>query len=132
MFIRIKNAGLIVVMAIAALATTTPVMGWGIGHRHIREWAVTRLPDWQQQFFGTDNLRRLCVDYKSLQDQYTGSKDPKLAPYCVTPGVKHRLHDVHKMEPSIISIQWLLQNIVDNLRAGEHDEAMKFLGVLCH
>lgn len=105
---------------------------WGQGHRLIREWAIKRLPAWQRQALGEENLRRLCVDYKSLQDQHAGGKAPELDPYCKIPDVRLSLHDVNPPEKSAQATLWYLDRIVQNLRANKTNEAMKFLGVLCH
>ncbi len=105
---------------------------WGKGHRLIRLWAVARLPEWQTELIGQENLTRLCRDYTSLQDKHAGGKTPQLDPYCVVPGVRLSLHDVNPPTQSATAIQWYLEQIADNLQAGNTDEAMKFLGVLCH
>ncbi len=106
--------------------------GWGQGHRKIREWAVARLPEWQRAWIGEEHLKRLCVDYKSLQDMHAGGKSPHLDPYCVVPGARLSLHDVNGPEVSARANLWYLERIADCLQRGETDEAMKFLGVLCH
>jgi hypothetical protein len=107
-------------------------LGWGQGHRLIREWAEVRLPDWQRELIGAENLRRLCVDYKSLQDTHAGGKAPHLDPYCKDHGLRISLHDVNPIEKSVDGMLWYLDKITSHMRAGETDEAMKFLGVLCH
>lgn len=113
-------------------STSQTLWAWGKGHRLIRLWAVARLPDWQKEFIGKENLDRLCREYTSLQDKHAGGKAPELGPYCLVPGVRLSLHDVNPPEKSVIAIQWYLEQISQNLRASETDEAMKFLGVLCH
>jgi len=106
--------------------------GWGQGHRKIREWAVARLPEWQRDWVGAENLQRLCVDYKSLQDMNAGGKNPHLDPYCKVPDVRLSLHDVNGAEVSSKANLWYLKQIADCLSRGDIDEGMKFLGVLCH
>lgn len=105
---------------------------WGQGHRLIREWAVSKLPTWQTDALGARNLHRLCNDYKSLQDQHAGGKAPHLDAYCKVPEVRLSLHDVNGPEVSAKAIRWYLDRISQNIRNGNTDEAMKFLGVLCH
>jgi len=124
---------LCLLLALCILATfPTGVSAWGRGHRLIRLWAVARLPDWQRARLGKEAPERLCRDYTSLQDKHAGGKAPKLDPYCVVPGVRLSLHDVNRAGPSAKGMSWYLERIAEKLHAGEIDEAMKFLGVLCH
>ncbi|MEX2577479.1 MAG: NPCBM/NEW2 domain-containing protein [Verrucomicrobiales bacterium] len=107
--------------------------GWGKrGHGLIRAWAVERLPEWQRERIGEESLANLATAYTSLQDQHAGKKAPHLDPYCVVPGLRLSLHDVNPAEPSIEVTRWYIARIAESLAAGEADEAMKFLGVLCH
>ena len=105
---------------------------WGKGHTLIRTWAVDHLPEWQREFIGEEFLKKLCIDYKSLQDQHAGGKNPHLDPYCLVPGVRLSLHDINPAEKTAAGIAWYLDRITDNLQRGNIDESMKFLGVLCH
>lgn len=114
------------------IASIETCLGWGQGHRKIREWAVARLPEWQRVWIGDEHLQRLCVDYKSLQDMHAGGKNPHLDPYCKAPGVRLSLHDVNGAEVSARANLWYLERIAECLHRGEIDEGMKFLGVLCH
>jgi hypothetical protein len=107
-------------------------LAWGKGHRLIRLWAVARLPDWQRELVGQESLDRLCTNYTSLQDRHAGGKAPELDPYCIVPKVRLSLHDVNSAELSAKAMLWYLDQITENLKADETDEAMKFLGVLCH
>jgi len=109
-----------------------PVFAWGHGHGSIRHWAIERLPEWQHEYFGAEHLQKLGKDYTSLQDGYAGSKSPALAPYCVPPGLDVSLHDLNSAKRTVPAMHWYWANIVEELQAGENDEAMKFLGVLCH
>ncbi|MGB0579241.1 MAG: NPCBM/NEW2 domain-containing protein, partial [Limisphaerales bacterium] len=122
----------IFLIALLQFVVLPAAFGWGQGHRKIREWAVARLPEWQREWIGAENLKRLCVDYKSLQDMNAGGKNPHLDPYCKVPGVRLSLHDVNGAEVSGKANLWYLERISDCLNRGEIDEAMKFLGVLCH
>ena len=61
-----------------------------------------------------------------------GGKHPELDPYCKPPGIRLSLHDVNGAEVSARANFWYLDRITDCFRRGEIDEAMKFLGVLCH
>ncbi len=121
---------LVVMVAISGGASSA--LAWGWGHKWITQWAVERLPDWQQDYFGPDELAKLSDEYRAIQDTYSGSKSAELKPYVDTPGVGARLHDVHAIGPSVVSIKWLVQQVIDRMAAGEPDEAMKYLGVLCH
>ena len=112
--------------------TTSELWAWGKGHRLIRLWAVARLPKWQRALIGTESLDRLCQDYTSLQDKHAGGKAPELDRYCQVPGVRVSLHDVNPAEPSAKAMLWYLEQITQRLQANEIDEAMKYLGVLCH
>jgi hypothetical protein len=122
----------IIIPAILLVFSVNTALGWGQGHRLIREWAVARLPEWQTSWIGEENLRRLCADYKSLQDRHAGGKAPELDPYCKVPGVRLSLHDVNGPTASARGMVWYLDQIVAHLKRGDTDEAMKFLGVLCH
>lgn len=126
---RMIRWGLIVAVT---LLLSAQAHGWGAGHGSVRQWAVDRLPDWQKQWLGAEMMRKLVKDFSSLQDHYSGSKDPKLAPYCEAPGIGRRLHDVHEPGPSVQGMTWYLEKVAENMRAGRTEEAMKFLGVLCH
>ena len=108
------------------------VFAWGRGHRLIRLWAVMHLPAWQTERIGAEHLGRLCSDYTSLQDKHAGGKAPELDPYCLVPDVRVSLHDVNAPEPTAQALLWYIDRIVTNLETGQTDEAMKFLGVLCH
>lgn len=114
------------------VSASDSLWAWGKGHRLIRLWAVARLPEWQIELIGKENFNRLCRDYTSLQDKHAGGKMPQLDPYCLVPGVRLSLHDVNPPAKSVTAIQWYLEQIAANLQAGQTDEAMKFLGVLCH
>ncbi|MBM80447.1 MAG: hypothetical protein CMJ78_07630 [Planctomycetaceae bacterium] len=122
-----------VMFTIWFIATSaSDVFAWGKGHRLIRLWAVARLPKWQRELIGKESLDRLCRDYTSLQDKHAGRKAPELDPYCIVPGVRLSLHDVNAAEPSAKAKLWYLDQIIGRLQKDEIDEAMKFLGVLCH
>ena len=126
-------AGIVLAMTLCiSIIQPGSALGWGQGHRLIREWAEVRLPEWQRELIGAENLRRLCVNYKSLQDQHAGGRAPELDPYCKDHGLSLSLHDVNAIEKSAAGKLWYLDRITSRLRAGETDEAMKFLGVLCH
>ncbi|REJ97906.1 MAG: hypothetical protein DWQ34_00780 [Planctomycetota bacterium] len=114
------------------LVASPEAFGWGKGHRLIRLWAVARLPEWQREMIGREHLDRLCREYTSLQDQHAGGTAPELDPYCLVPGARLSLHDVNPAEPSLIGMRWYIEQVSEQLAAGETDEAMKFLGVLCH
>lgn len=117
---------------VLGLASPSEVFAWGQGHRLIREWAVQRLPEWQRKAIGEEHFRNLCVNYKSLQDQHAGGRAPELDRYCKVPGARLSLHDVNGPEVSAKAALWYLDQIVGRIREGDLDEAMKFLGVLCH
>lgn len=122
-----------VLLAVLILAASPGnAFSWSKGHRLIRLWAVARLPKWQRDLLGTQALARLCREYTSLQDRHAGGNAPELDPYCIVPGVRLSLHDVNPAEPSARATLWYLDRIREKLKAGETDEAMKFLGVLCH
>ena len=127
-----KSTTIIAVVLLSVLCSASDARAWGQGHRLIRLWAVARLPDTQREFLGPQHLARLCSDYLSLQDRHAGGKAPELDPYCVVPGVRLSLHDVNPPEPSAKAGMWFLEQIIARLRSGEMDEAMKYLGVLCH
>lgn len=122
--------GLLVMLV--AVSWPLDALGWGKGHRLIRLWAVARLPRWQRDLVGQQSLDRLCTAYTSLQDTHAGGNAPQLDPYCIVPGVRLSLHDVNGAEPSAQALLWYLDRIAEKLNAGDTDEAMKFLGVLCH
>ncbi len=104
---------------------------WGRGHKLIRSWAVARLPAWQIKLLRPEDWQRLQSDYTSLQDTHAGGKSPHLDKYCKPPA-RLSLHDVGSIEASLPDIQWYLQQTLDHLARNEPDEALKFLGVLCH
>lgn len=130
MFLRRLVAG--ICLAVLLVLPTHPAWAWGKGHRLIRMWAVVRLPDWQRELIGKKYLDRLCRDYTSLQDKHAGGKTPELDTYCRVPDVRVSLHDVNPPAPSVAAIRWYLDRIAANIHSGDMDEAMKFLGVLCH
>jgi hypothetical protein len=122
-----------VAVLLSLLAQDAGAWGGSGGHRKIRAWAVERLPDWQRERVGAEALERLVKDYSSLQDHHAGGKAPHLDAYCRVPGVARlSLHDVNPAEPSIEAKRWYLARIRESLTSGQTDEAMKFLGVLCH
>ncbi|EDL59522.1 NPCBM/NEW2 domain-containing protein [Gimesia maris] len=129
---RVRRLVVGLLLLILCISNAHPLWAWGKGHRLIRLWAVARLPEWQTELIGQDNLTRLCRDYTSLQDKHAGGKAPQLDAYCLVPGVRLSLHDVNPPTQSATAMQWYLEQIADNLQAGKTDEAMKFLGVLCH
>jgi hypothetical protein len=98
---------------------------------------VERLPDDQAAFVGASALASLHERYTSLQDTHAGGNAPHLDPYCIVPGVRLSLHDVNPPGPTRAGMEWYFERIVEQFRAGRDDaarldEAMKFLGVLCH
>ena len=119
------------------LLLPAPCHAWGGAHRYIRKWAVERLPDKEAAFVGPSALANLHEKYTSLQDTHAGGNAPHLDPYCVVPGARLSLHDVNPPGPTRAGMQWYFERIVEQLRAGRddaarRDEAMKYLGVLCH
>ncbi|MEN6498021.1 MAG: NPCBM/NEW2 domain-containing protein [Thermoguttaceae bacterium] len=124
---------LLVLLAGSILALAPQVAGaWGRGHGWIRVWAVGRLPARQTEAFGPERLAALTTKYLGIQDAYAGGKHPELAPYCTVPDVRVSLHDVNPPEATFHAVQWYLEQVCRNWQAGQHDEAMKYLGVLCH
>jgi len=122
-----------IVPASFLLFVAPATFGWPTdGHKHIRRWAVERLPTWQHEFLGADHLSALHERYQSIQDEHAGSGDAKWTAYCSPPGVGQRLHDISPPAPSVEAIQWFLERITYHLNHQQHDEAMKYLGVLCH
>ena len=75
--------GLLVILT--SLSCPLELCAWGKGHRLIRLWAVSRLPQWQRQLVGQQSLDRLCQEYTSLQDKHAGGNAPQLDPYCIVP-----------------------------------------------
>lgn len=122
----------LLILLVLGLLHPGDALAWGRGHGLIRLWAAMRLPAWQRELIGAGNLERLCTDYTSLQDKHAGGKAPELDPYCKVPGVRLSLHDVNPPEQSAKALLWYLDQIAGHLETGEIDEAMKFLGVLCH
>ena len=113
--------------------------GWGRGHDLIRAWMLAHLPQWQKEKLDEVYWKRLGKDYNKLQDQHAGGKAPHLDKYCLPPGLRLSLHDVNPPEKSLPAMKWYLEQTVDRLQHPEKydeedpiDEAMKFLGVLCH
>jgi hypothetical protein len=130
MKVRHLICGLLIILT--SMSCPLETFGWSKGHRLIRLWAVSRLPHWQRQLIGQQSLDRLCQEYTSLQDKHAGGNAPQLDPYCIVPGVRLSLHDVNAAAPSATALLWYLDRIAETLNAGATDEAMKFLGVLCH
>ena len=129
---RIRRLCCSLLVALACVAFPQPGFSWSKGHRLIRLWAVARLPKWQRDLLGPVALGRLCREYTSLQDRHAGGRAPELDKYCKVPGVRLSLHDVNPAAPSAKATLWYLEQVQQELEAGDIDEAMKFLGVLCH
>lgn len=134
MWIR-PNFRIAILLAVSALLMSDIALqeslGWGKGHKLIRRWAVSRLPAWQHDLLSDEEWKRFVNDYSSLQDQHAGGKAPQLDRYCHPPQ-RVSLHDVGPIETSVPNIEWYLQQFLDHCKRGETDEALKFLGVLCH
>lgn len=120
------------VLVWSALDGSPHAWAWGRGHRLIRSWSIEKLPDWQKQLFDEKLWKRLANDCLSLQDRYAGGNASELDQYCMVPGHHVSLHDVNPPEPSVGAISWYLNKITEHVESGEHDEAMRYLGVLCH
>lgn len=113
---------------------------WGRGHDLIRAWALAHLPAWQKEKLTEKYWAGLGKTYNKLQDQHAGGKAPHLDKYCIPPGPRLSLHDVNSAAVSIPAMQWYLEQTMTRLASPEKfpeegdstDEAMKFLGVLCH
>ena len=116
---------------LALFAAAEEALAWGQGHRWIRRWAVAQQPAWVIEHFGAAHAASLWQRYTSLQDHYAGNHDPALARYC-TPPERVSLHDVNGVAASLRVTRWYLQQIDEELRRGNFNDAMKFLGVLCH
>jgi len=113
--------------------------GWGRGHDLIHAWAIAHLPDWQIEKLDNKYWKSLGKDYNKLQDQHAGGKAPHLDKYCLPPGPRLSLHDVNPPEKSIPAMQWYLEQTIERIQHPDKfeeedplDEALKFLGVLCH
>ncbi len=114
-----------------ALAVSMAAHGWGQGHEVIREHAVQCLPQEQQDMLG-DAADALCRDYLALQDDHAGGRRPDLDPYCKPGGASVSLHDINAAAETTVAMRWYLQRIREHVRAGDMDEATRYLGVLCH
>lgn len=129
------SRSLICLLLVCAIVLTNlapqQLWAWGRGHKLIRVWAVSRLPDWQKALLTAEDWKRLQVDYTSLQDAHAGGRSPHLDKYCLPPA-RLSLHDVGGIEASVTDIEWYLQQTLDHFERNEPDEALKFLGVLCH
>jgi len=112
--------------------TENDLQAWGRGHVLIRQWAVEHLPEWQKKTIGKAHFTDLCTKYTHLQDQHAGGKRPDLDRYCIPPGPRLSLHDVQPIAKAAPAMQWYLYQIRECIRNDEMDDAMKFLGVLCH
>ena len=124
---------LAIVTAIAVLGgPINQTLAWSSGHRWIRQWAVERLPQWQVDHIGPNHLQALATKYAYLQDAHAGGKRSDLDRYCVVPGQRLSLHDVNDAAATLAGMTWYVQQTIKHLRAGQQDEAMKYLGVLCH
>ncbi|MCA8985120.1 MAG: NPCBM/NEW2 domain-containing protein [Planctomycetaceae bacterium] len=121
-----------IVLVVVCFGGTRVAHAWGKGHRLIRLWAVQRVPAALRSLVPREDWDRLCSDYTSLQDRHAGGNAAELDPYCLVPGVRLSLHDVNPAEPSFKAKRWYLERIIQQIRQGETDEAMKYLGVLCH
>ncbi|MDG2390042.1 MAG: NPCBM/NEW2 domain-containing protein [Planctomycetaceae bacterium] len=121
------------------LLQPTVSFGWGRGHDLIRAWAIEHLPAWQQEKLDDKYWKALGKNYNKLQDQHAGGKAPHLDKYCLPPGPQLSLHDVNSPEKSIPAMQWYLEQTIARIQHPNKfdeddpvDEALKFLGVLCH
>ena len=121
----------VTVMAVLGCAATQ-TLAWGSAHRWIRQWAIERLPQWQVDYVGDAHLEALATKYTSLQDAHAGGTRADLDRYCVVPAQRLSLHDVNDVAPTLAGMTWYLERTIKHLRGGERDEAMKYLGVLCH
>lgn len=126
------NLAVLLVLSISLLLVSQVAWAWSSGHTWIRRWALERLPEWQEAYFGQENPKALAADYVSLQDLHAGGQRPDLDPYCKVPRGRVSLHDVNPPGATLAAMQYYLERICGLLRAGKHDEAMKFTGVLCH
>jgi len=129
---RRLNTLVLVIWLVTDLLMPSVTLAWSHGHELIRLWAVERLPAWQRKLIGEEHLQRLYQDYTHLQDTYAGGNAPQLDPYCLVPGIQLSLHDVNPPESSAKAALWYVDQISQRLADGELDEAMKYLGVLCH
>ncbi len=127
-----KRTAILPLVLLCVFCQASNAWAWGVEHRLIRLWAVARLSETQREFVGQRHLASLCSDYTSLQDRHAGGNAPELDPYCRIPDVPLSLHDVNPAEPSAKALVWFLKQVIERLRVGETDEAMKYLGVLCH
>ena len=116
------------------LLLSQPVLSWSSAHKWIRTWATGRLPVWQRDYLGPNHLTDLCKRYTSLQDQHAGGGRPDLDAYCAVPGAEVSLHDSNEDRPAdtIAAMRWYFEQIRRCMAEGQRDEAMKYLGVLCH
>ena len=121
-------------LSAALLLLPSNVWAWGSAHGWIRRWAVSRLPEAQKVYFGAEHLDALRQKYTSLQDQHAGGKRPDLDRYCQVPNARLSLHDVNKGRPTdtVHGMQWYFTRIAEEMRGGHPEEAVKYLGVLCH
>ena len=116
----------------ALLIPAEQAFAWGRGHALIRAWAVARLPQWQRELVAEEHWQKLQKNYTSLQDAHAGGNRPDLDKYCVIPGVRLSLHDVNAPQPTLKALLWYFEQIQSRWQAKEYDEAMKFIGVVCH
>lgn len=119
------------------LASASPGLAWSNGHDWIRQWAVQRLPSWQADYFGDAALHAIQHDYTHLQDHHASGRRPDLDPYCKPAELpelhKLSLHDTNSdMAATYTGMHWYLEQVSREMAVGRADEAMKYLGVLCH
>lgn len=113
-----------------ALTISLATCGWDGGHGLIRRQALAWLPAWQVELLGEAGPR-LASDYLALQDQ-AGAGRPDLEPYVTVPGGPISLHDPCPPARAGAAFGSYLQRVREAIRAGETDEAARYLGVLCH
>jgi len=133
------NRCFIFLVVIPLLVPCSVSLGWGRGHDLIRAWALDRLPAWQKERLDDIYWKRLGKAYNKLQDQHAGGRAPELDKYCLPPGPRISLHDVNPSEKSLPAMEWYLRETIERIQQPENfdeddplDEALKFLGVLCH
>ncbi len=121
----------IAMIAAAALQIGT-ASAWGPMHSSITEAAFDALPEWERAVFSAQRARMIDFDCMIPDYARAASNRATLGKYAVLPNGDPFTHEPHGHRHNYEQMLHYVTQAVEQLRAGNADEASRYAGCLLH
>lgn len=105
---------------------------WGPMHSSITEAAFDALPAWQREIFAAQRTRMIEFDCMIPDFARAASNRATLGKYAVLPNGDPFTHEPRSREHNFAQMLHYMTQAVEQLRAGNPDEASRYAGCLLH